>query len=91
MLDPLITQELIKGIVLELGSIVALDSLDCLLMLALHLIAEVDEGLLGLTFVLEEVDPVVVDDHQAILLPSKTVMRWRTKEIQMKELQDPLG
>ena len=57
MLDPLITQELIKGIVLELGSIVASDSLDCLLMLALHLIGEVDEGLLGLTFVLEEVDP----------------------------------
>ena len=59
MLDPLITQELIKGIVLELGSIVASDELVILLMLALHLVGEVDKGLLSLTLVLEEVDPSV--------------------------------
>ena len=59
MLDPLITQELVKGIVLELGFVIASDVLDVLLMFSLHLGGEVDEGLLGLTLVLEEEDPSV--------------------------------
>ena len=56
MFDPLITQELVESIVLELGSVVASDSLDCLLMAALHFIGEVDDSFLGLRLVLEEVD-----------------------------------
>ena len=59
MLDPLITKKLIKGVVLELGPIVTSNGQDLLIMLALHLIGKIDDGLLSLILLLEEIYPSV--------------------------------
>ena len=46
---PLITKEIIQGVVLELGAIVASYDQHRKILLALNHVDEVDEGLLGLT------------------------------------------
>ena len=59
MFNPLITKESIQGVVLELGAIVASYYQHRDIVLTLHHVDEVDEGLLGLTFQLEEINPRV--------------------------------
>ena len=59
MLDPLITKELIQGVFLELGAIVASYCQDLCIMLALSFICKVDDGLLSFTLPLEEIYPGV--------------------------------
>ena len=59
ILDPLITKELIQGVVLELGAVVTSYCQDLCIMLTLSLICKVDDGLLSLTLPLEEVYPSV--------------------------------
>jgi hypothetical protein len=57
--NPLITKEIIQGVVLELDAIVTLDYQYILTILTLHFIGEVFDGLLGLMLVLEEIDSCV--------------------------------
>jgi hypothetical protein len=59
MANPLITKEVIQGVVLELGAIVTSDHQYILTILTLHFIGEVFDGLLGLMLVLEEIDSCV--------------------------------
>src|SRR4051812_12667876 len=59
MLDPLITNKIIQGVVLELGAVVASYSQDLCIVLTLGLIGKVNDGLLGLALPLEEVYPCV--------------------------------
>jgi hypothetical protein len=59
MMNSLITQEFIHGVVLELRPIVTLNYQDILAKLMFHFLDEVLGGLLGLVFVLEEVDPCI--------------------------------
>jgi hypothetical protein len=57
MTYPFITQELIQCVVLELHPIVTSNHQDILAILMFNFLGEVLDGLLGLVFVLEEVDP----------------------------------
>ena len=59
MFNPLITKEIIQGVVLELGAIVASYYQHGDIVLTLNQVDEVDEGLLGLTLQLEEIYPRV--------------------------------
>ena len=59
MLDPLITEKLIQGVVLELGAVVTSYSQDLCIVLSLSFICKVNDGLLGLALPLEEVYPSV--------------------------------
>ena len=59
MLDPLITKELIQGVVLELGAVVTSYCQDLCIVLTLSFICKVNDGLLGLTLPLEEIYPSV--------------------------------
>ena len=59
MLDPLITKELIQGVVLELGAVVTSYSQALCIVLTLTFICKVDDGLLTLTLSLEEEYPRV--------------------------------
>jgi hypothetical protein len=59
MMNPLITKEIIQGVVLELGVIVTSDHQYILTILTLHFIGEVFEGLLGLMLVFEEIEPCI--------------------------------
>jgi hypothetical protein len=59
MANPIITKEVIQGVVLELGAIVTSDHQYILTILTLHFIGEVFGGLLGLILVLEEIDSCV--------------------------------
>ena len=59
MLDSLITQKLIQGVVLELGAVVTSYCQDLCIVLSLSFICKVDDGLLSLTLPLEEVYPSV--------------------------------
>jgi hypothetical protein len=59
MTNSLFTQELIHGVVLELRPIVTSNQQDILAILMFHFLDEVHDGLLGLVFVLEEVDPCI--------------------------------
>jgi hypothetical protein len=59
MLNSLITQEFIDGVVLELRPIITPNYQDILAILTFHFLDEVHDGLLGLVFVLEEVDPSI--------------------------------
>jgi len=54
---PLITKKSIQGVVLELGAIVTSYYQHGGIVLTLNQVDEVDEGLLGLTFQLEEIYP----------------------------------
>src|SRR6187399_2425419 len=79
MFDPLITEKLIQGVVLEFGAVVTSDHQDLCLMLTLSFICKVDDGLLGLTLLLEEIYPsvssIIIYNHQAVLSTSKTIKR----------------
>ena len=57
MFYPLITKEIIQGVVLELGAVVTYYNKHGKIVLTLNHVDEVDEGLLGLTFQLEEIYP----------------------------------
>src|SRR3954464_5288769 len=57
MFDPLITRKFIQGVVLELGAIVTPYSQNLQVVLTLSLNGKLDDSLLGLTFLLEEIDP----------------------------------
>jgi hypothetical protein len=57
--DPLLTEKIIQGVVLELGAIVTSDHQYVLTILALHFIGEVFDGLLSITLVSQEKDPSV--------------------------------
>ena len=59
MFDPLITEKLIQGVVLDLGAVVTSDHQNLCFMLSLSFICKVDDGLLGLTLLLEEEYPGV--------------------------------
>ena len=59
MLDPLITKELIQGVVLELGAIVTSYRQDLCIVLTLCFICKVNDGSLGLALPLEEIHPSV--------------------------------
>jgi hypothetical protein len=59
MMYSLITQEFIHGVVLELCPIVTPNHQDILAILTFHFLDEVFDGLLGLVFLLEEVDPCI--------------------------------
>src|SRR3954464_12213525 len=56
---PLITKEIIQGVVLELGTIVTSYNQHSNIVLTLNHVDEVDEGLLGLTLQFEEINPRV--------------------------------
>src|SRR3954462_5178464 len=59
MFYPLITKEIIQGVVLELGAVVTSYDQHGKIVLTLDHVDEVDEGLLGLTLQLEEIYPQV--------------------------------
>jgi hypothetical protein len=59
MMYPLVTQEFIHCVVLELRPIVTLNHQDILAILTFHFLGEVLDGLLGLVFVLDELDPCI--------------------------------
>ena len=59
MFDPLITKEVIQGVVLELDAVVISYDQHGDIVLTLNHVDEVDEVLLGLTLCLEEVYPCV--------------------------------
>ena len=59
MFNPLITKEIIQGVVLELGAVVTSYNQHWNIVLPLDQIYEVDEGLLSLTLQLEEINPRV--------------------------------
>ena len=88
MTNTLITKKTISGVVLEFRAIITPNDQDREIVLMLHLIGEVDDGLLGLTLALEEINPS--ERHQTIFLPTKTSFVNDTKEINMEKLQDPL-
>ena len=69
MLDSLITQKLIQGVVLELGAVVTSYCQDLCIVLSLSFICKVDDGLLGLALPLEEIYPSVSWNPQS---PSNT-------------------
>src|SRR3954467_6653237 len=54
---PLITKEIIQGVVLELGVVVTSYNKHGKIVLTLNHVNEVDEGLLGLTLQIEEIYP----------------------------------
>ena len=56
---PLITQKIIQGVVLELGAVVTSYCQYRQVVLTLNLFGKVDEVFLGLTLVLEEINPSV--------------------------------
>src|ERR1041384_7146346 len=93
MLDPLITQELIHCVILELGTVVTSNSHNLTLVLTLSFFGKRYKGLLSLIFGLEKENPciscIVVDNDKAIPPPTQTIIGWRPKEIQMKELKMP--
>ena len=57
MTNTLFTKKSIESVVLELGAIVTSNCQYGDIVLTLHFNAEVDEGLLGLTLRLEEINP----------------------------------
>ena len=57
MYDPLITKKFIQCVVLELGALFTPNSQYLCIMLTLRFIGKIDDGLLGLTLLLEEVNP----------------------------------
>ena len=57
MTNALFTNKFIEGVVIELGAIVTSSSQYGDIVLTLHFNGEVDEGLLGLTLRLEEINP----------------------------------
>ena len=59
MLDPLIFDEVLHGVVLELGAVVGSYCLDFSIMLTLSLLGEDDEVLMGLILRLEEEHPTI--------------------------------
>ena len=59
MLDPLILDKILHGVVLELGAVVGSYCLDFSTILALSLLGEDDEGLVGLILRLKEKDPTI--------------------------------
>src|SRR3954465_12120953 len=59
MFNPLITKEIIQGVVLELGAVVTSNYQRGNIVLPLDQIDEVDEGLLSLTLQFEEINPRV--------------------------------
>ena len=59
MFNPLITKKIIQGVVLELGAVVTSYNQHGNIVLPLNQVDEVDEGLLGVTFQLEEINPRV--------------------------------
>ena len=59
MLDPLITKELIQGVVPELGAVVTPYCQDLCIVLTLGFIRKVNDGLFGLALPLEEIYPRV--------------------------------
>ena len=56
---PLITQKIIQGVVLELGAVVTSYCQYGQLVLTLNFFGKVDEVFLGLTLVIEEINPSV--------------------------------
>ena len=83
MFNPLITKEIIQGVVFELGAIVTSYNQHGNIVLPLNQVDEVNKSPLSFTLQLEEINPrvsrKVVNNHQTIFLPTKTCMRWRTK------------
>ena len=59
MLDPLITEKLIQGVVLELGAVVTSYCQDLCIVLTLGFICKVNDGLLGLTLPPSEIYQIV--------------------------------
>ena len=59
MFDPLITKKFIQGVVLELGVVVTPNSQYLCIVLMLSFVGKLDDGLLGLTLLLEEIDPSI--------------------------------
>ena len=59
MLDSLIAQKLIQGVVFELRVVVTSYSQDLCIVLSLSFICKVDDSLLGLALPLEEIHPSV--------------------------------
>src|SRR4051794_29012604 len=95
MLDALIINKLLHGVVLELGAIVGPYHLDLSFIQSLSSLGEDDELLIILILRLKEKDPrvslVIINNDQPILSPTKSIiMRW-PKDIQVKEIQRPRG
>ena len=59
MLDPLILEKVLHGVVLEFGAIVSSYCLDFSTMLTLSLLGEDDESLVGLILRLKEENPTI--------------------------------
>ena len=95
MLDALIINKFLHGVVLELGAIVGPYHLDLSFIHLLSFLGEYNKLLIGLILSLKEKDPrvslVIINNDQSIFSPTKSIiMRW-PKEIQVKELQRPRG
>ena len=74
ILDPLITQEFIHRVVLELAAIVTSNCLDLTIMLTLSFFGKVDEGFLSFIFGLEKEHPSR-KSTQVYLVKSSTMTR----------------
>ena len=59
MLDPLILDKVLHGVVLEFGAVIGSYCLDFSTMLTLSLLGEDDEGLVGLILRLKEENPTI--------------------------------
>ena len=72
------TKKPLNGVVLKFRPIGTSNCHDLLLKLTLSHVDEVNDSLLGLTFLLEEINPsisrIVSNNHQALFLPSKTII-----------------
>ena len=81
--------------VYELSAIVGLHFNYMEIKLGTGLGDEIEKGVSGIGFVMERESPhtmrVIINNYEAIFLPTETCMRWRTKEVYMEtNLQDPL-
>src|SRR5664279_4954376 len=78
MPNPLITQEFIHGIVLELRPIITPNSQNLGVILTLNFLGPINEYPLGFTLLLDIEDPsvscIIINNYQTIFLATKTII-----------------